>query len=138
MSWESYIERNIDGVEKIKLIIEIFDLKNSTRSEGYIHKRAYLYNLLRVNELLTYEEIGKMFNKNHATIMHGIGIHKKLTEINCKVYAQNTREMKYILHHNDFSWRTMFVKLTKEVMSLSNTTDIKILQEQLNKNELNF
>ena len=59
------------NIEQIKEYIknEGLDLKSKKRSLAY--RRAYLYKYIRTEIGFSYESIGKLFNRDHATVMHG-------------------------------------------------------------------
>ena len=48
------------------------DLHNTTRNLEYIEGRAIVYSIMRDCLNMTYDEIGKVFNKNHGTILHAV------------------------------------------------------------------
>lgn len=48
------------------------DIGKNTREKQYITARSYFYKLLRDNTNMTLSRIGKVFNKNHATVLHSI------------------------------------------------------------------
>ena len=48
------------------------DIHSSSRTLEHIHARAIVYSIFRDCNLMTYQEIAKIFDKNHATIMHAI------------------------------------------------------------------
>jgi|TARA_R100001509_G_scaffold165324_1_gene146408 hypothetical protein len=48
------------------------DLRSNSRREDYIEGRAIVYYILRYKLGLTYQQIAKVFNKNHATVLHAL------------------------------------------------------------------
>ena len=46
------------------------DIHLNSRKEQYILARAVCYSILRDCLNMTYQEIAKVFNKNHATVIH--------------------------------------------------------------------
>ena len=48
------------------------DIHNKSRKEDHIQARAIVYSIMRDCLNMTYKDIGKVFNKNHATILHAI------------------------------------------------------------------
>ncbi len=46
------------------------DIHNKSRKEDHIQARAIVYSIMRDCLNMTYKDIGKVFNKNHATILH--------------------------------------------------------------------
>lgn len=56
---------------KITELIERYDLNTSSRKREKVYIRSVLYHFLRNNKMKL-DQIGKLFNKNHATILHGL------------------------------------------------------------------
>ena len=56
---------------KITELIERYELNTSSRKREKVYIRSVLYHFLRNNKM-TLDRIGKMFGKNHATILHGL------------------------------------------------------------------
>lgn len=79
MSWDNWIEEQIkigeDTLEKVKYLIERDNLKDKSRKRYLVYKRNYLYYKLR-QDGYSLELIGSLFNKHHATIIHGIDTYK--------------------------------------------------------------
>ncbi|MGI9555372.1 MAG: helix-turn-helix domain-containing protein [Cyanophyceae cyanobacterium] len=57
-------------IDKVVYKIRKDKLKHKSRKREFINKRMYLYYLLKEHDY-SYTDIGKLFNKNHATIIHG-------------------------------------------------------------------
>jgi hypothetical protein len=58
-------------IENVKELIERYKLDQKNRKRELIYIRSILYTQLR-NEKWTLAQIGKLFNKDHATILHGL------------------------------------------------------------------
>jgi len=48
------------------------DIKEKTRKREHVLARSFCYKLLRENTKMTLSEIAKLFNKNHATVLHNL------------------------------------------------------------------
>lgn len=59
------------NIIKITELIERYDLNTSSRKREKVYIRSVLYHFLRNNKMKL-DQIGKLFNKNHATILHGL------------------------------------------------------------------
>jgi hypothetical protein len=70
-------------------LIEKYGLLDKSRRRDVLFKRYYLYNELRTCGL-SLSEIGRVFNKNHATILHGLRVHKDLTSYRDTDYLAET------------------------------------------------
>ena len=78
--------------------IEDNDLKARHRYRHYTYKRFYLYNLLR-EEGLTLYEIAAMFNRDHASVIHGLKTHNDLISIKDKIYLEYIEELMLIFEN---------------------------------------
>jgi hypothetical protein len=67
--------------EKIKEHIEKYSLNVPCRKREVVYKRMYLFKYLQQMEGLSLTAIGKLFNKDHATVIHGLRTYE-----NVKVY----------------------------------------------------
>lgn len=74
-------------------LIERYDLTNKCRDRGLIYKRAFLYNELRTSGF-SLTQIGEIFGKHHATIIHGIRTHRDLTSYQDEEYKHETIQLK--------------------------------------------
>ena len=74
-------------------LIEAYDLTSKCRDRGLIYKRAYLYNELRTSGF-SLSQIGEIFGKHHATIIHGLRTHKDLTGYGDEDYKHETYQLK--------------------------------------------
>lgn len=48
------------------------DIYSNSRLLKHIQARAVIYSIMRESLYMTYQQIGKFFNKNHATIIHAV------------------------------------------------------------------
>ena len=71
------------NLDKLNEVITIYGLKNKSRDRSLVWNRAAVYKFLRDNGF-SLDSIGKMFGKNHATVINGL-----------KIYSLNER-------YNDF------------------------------------
>lgn len=84
---------------KIALIhelIETYNLKDKTRERGTLYKRYYLYNELRSCGF-SLENIGQIFGKHHATIIHGLRVHRDLNSYRDEDYKNEIYQLKEYL-----------------------------------------
>lgn len=74
-------------------LVEAYDLRNKRRDRGLIYKRYFLYNELRTSGF-SLSQIGEIFGKHHATIIHGLRTHKDLTGYGDEDYKHETYQLK--------------------------------------------
>jgi chromosomal replication initiation ATPase DnaA len=59
-----------------------------TRKREYVKGRAMCMKILREEKLMTYGQIGKIFNKKHETVMHAIKALNNLLELEIGVWFE--------------------------------------------------
>lgn len=74
-------------------LIERYDLTNKCRDRGLIYKRYFLYNELRTSGF-SLTQIGEIFGKHHASIIHGLKTHENLTGYGDEDYKHETFQLK--------------------------------------------
>jgi uncharacterized C2H2 Zn-finger protein len=79
----------MNRLTSIHELIEKYGLLDKSRRRDVLFKRYYLYNELRTCGL-SLSEIGRVFDKNHATILHGLRVHKDLTSYRDTDYLAET------------------------------------------------
>jgi len=79
-------------ITNIQVLIDQYELKQVCRKQDIIYKRYYLYDQLRkANYSLS--AIGRIFDKNHASVLHGIRMHNVYTKSKDKVYKMYTADI---------------------------------------------
>lgn len=73
--------------EDIMNVIESFQLNTKNRREDVTYKRYYLYNFMYNNRHMTYSMIGKFFNRDHSSVIHGMREHQ---------YWYNRKDPRYM------------------------------------------
>jgi IS30 family transposase len=69
----------------LKEQITKYKLDTDSRNRSYVYKRYYvMYRLNKCKVSLT--QIGKMLNRHHATVIHGIRMHRRWSRMQDKVY----------------------------------------------------
>lgn len=117
--------------ELIKQVIEKDGLKKRNREQHIVHRRIFLFNLLRENGY-TYAYIARLFNMNHATVLHGIKRYKDLLSLN-DVRLQVDTE-RYVQKFQDIEAAVIKYNLEKDVRKATTITDLDIIKRRLNNN----
>ena len=86
----------IARIRIVKYLIKEFSLDIQSRSQALVYQRFYLYYELRKN--CTLQEIGEIFGKDHASILHGIRMHEAWTLIGDKQYLSTIKAIKEEFH----------------------------------------
>jgi len=85
----------------LKLQITKYQLDTDSRNRAYVYKRYYvMYRLNKCKVSLT--QIGKMLNRHHATVIHGIRMHRRWTRMQDKVYLHEIDPLVQSAINNDY------------------------------------
>ena len=69
----------------LKEQITKYQLATNSRNRSYVYKRYYV--MYRLNKCkLSLSEIGRLMNRHHATVIHGIKMHRRWSRQQDKVY----------------------------------------------------
>ena len=82
----------IARIRIVKYLIKEFSLDVQSRSQALVYQRFYLYYELRKN--CTLQEIGEIFGKDHASVLHGIKMHEAWSLVNDKEYLMIIAQIK--------------------------------------------
>jgi hypothetical protein len=112
--------------ERIKELIQRDSLDTKDRYRDLIYKRSYLYAILR-DEGWHLSKIGRLFNRNHATIINALKVHDAFYGRD-KIYMRNVK-------HYDLIFRPI-IEVQKDtiyddVMNCHNTTALKIIKDKI-------
>lgn len=66
--------------------ITVDELLSKGRKRECVWLRFMLYDYLKTNTSLVLSQIGKIFNRDHTTVLYGIGKHKEYLDWNDKEY----------------------------------------------------
>lgn len=69
------LESNKQKVSNIIELVQKYELNTSSRKRDNVYRRAFLMFQLRKLGCV-YEYIGSIFNRDHATVIHAIEVHK--------------------------------------------------------------
>lgn len=85
----------------LKLQIDKYQLDTDSRHRSYVYKRYYvMYKLNKCKVSLT--QIGKMLNRHHATVIHGIRMHRRWSRQQDKVYLHEIEPLVQSAINNDY------------------------------------
>ena len=117
-------------LKKIKYMIELHNLCDKGRQRELVYKRNYIYSeLYKLNINLT--QIGKMLDKDHVTVMHGLKVDKQFQNFD-KIYNDIIAPIKeYLYPPNEIHKYSIF----EDVIKCNNTTDLRIIKERITNNQ---
>ena len=102
MNWKEFKRLNVKNyLDYVKEIVEEENLDNYSRKRYITHRRFYLMYYLRQNTSMTLSEIGQLFKRDHASVLHGIRYHKLSEEINDHLYFKNIERIKNFLDQKE-------------------------------------
>ena len=78
-----------------------YQLDTDSRNRSYVYKRYYV--MYRLNKCkLSLSEIGRLMNRHHATVIHGIRMHRRWTRMQDKVYLHEIEPLVQSALNNDY------------------------------------
>jgi hypothetical protein len=116
-------------IEKIKYMIELYDLTTSCRDRDLIYKRAYVYSeLQKIGMKLS--EIGRLMDKHHATVINGLKVDNQFQ--NCdRIYDDIIAPIKDYLYPGEAPIELPKYSIFEDVINCNNTTDLRIIKERI-------
>jgi hypothetical protein len=116
-------------IEKIKYMIDLYNLTTSCRDRDLVYKRAYIYSELRKLGM-NLSDIGRLLEKHHATIINGLKVDNQFQ--NCdKIYDDIIAPIKHYLYPGEAPIELPKYSIFEDVMNCNNTTDLRIIKERI-------
>jgi hypothetical protein len=133
-------------IDKVKEVIEKDGLITKSRYRTFLDRRSYLYAMLNKNGM-SLVEIGRLFNKNHATIINGIKKHHAYTRFKDELYLHNVKEYREIFYEPKKINVDLIEKdekkyngsqLITDILECKNTTELQDIKRKLLNEEYLF
>lgn len=133
-------------IDKVKEVIEKDGLITKSRYRTFLDRRSYLYAMLNKNGM-SLVEIGRLFNKNHATIINGIKKHHAYTRFKDELYLHNVKEYREIFYEPKKIHVDLIEKdekkyngsqLITDILECKNTTELQYIKRKLLNEEYLF
>lgn len=115
-------------IVNIQEIIDSYNLTDKNRKQDLVYRRAYLYYCLRKCGY-TYQHIAMMFDKNHASIINGIKVHKQLTESKDKYYKFFVDDLNQMLQYSEIK-----PNIFEDIMQARTVLQLNAIQERIKAN----
>jgi hypothetical protein len=116
-------------IEKIKYMIDLYDLTTSCRDRDLIYKRAYVYSELQKIGM-NLSEIGRLMDKHHATVINGLKVDNQFQSCD-RIYDDAIAPIKeYLYPPIDLPKYSIY----QDVINCNNTTDLRIIKERITNN----
>jgi IS30 family transposase len=88
-------------IDYLKEQIAKYQLDTNSRNRSYVYKRYYvMYRLNKCN--LSLSEIGRMMNRHHATVIHGIRMHRRWSRQLDRVYLHEVEPLVQTALNNNY------------------------------------
>ena len=88
-------------IKFLKEQITKYQLATNSRNRAYVYKRYYI--MYRLNKCkLSLSEIGRLMNRHHATVIHGIKMHRRWSRQQDKVYLHEIEPLVQTAINNDY------------------------------------
>lgn len=133
-------------IDKVKEVIAKDGLITKSRYRTFLDRRSYLYAMLNKNGM-SLVEIGRLFNKNHATIINGIKKHHAYTRFKDELYLHNVKEYREIFYEPKKINVDLIEKdekkyngsqLITDILECKNTTELQDIKRKLLNEEYLF
>ena len=115
-------------LEEIQAIIDKYDLKQKSRYMHLIYRRYYLYKVLK-RDGMTLSQIGRLFEKSHATVINGINKHDIYMKYKDSSYMLHTLELR-----EQFVLPQYYKPLKQRVLECVSLEKLEKLKEQIRCN----
>ena len=98
--------------------VQWLSILSKSRVRVVVDARRLYCGLLRNVFGLTFQEIGKILNKNHATIVHNVQVHDNFVKI-LKSYKQNFEEIEsmFYLDENYYIHEVLSIEIKIDILS---------------------
>ena len=115
--------------EKIRELIKRDRLSANDRTHELVYRRAFLMHELRSTGM-TLKDIGQMFKRDHATVLHSLRTHEWMTSTNDKLYLEFIAEYQFLLDHVD---RESARDLTIDILKCNSYATLKIIKSRIKR-----
>ncbi len=117
-------------IDKVVYKIRKDKLKHKSRKREFINKRMYLYYLLKEHDY-SYTDIGKLFNKNHATIIHGCRQYRDLK--NSKDVGLMNDLVEYYSFFEPYELKNIEFRIADDVGSANSLRELLRIKNRLKR-----
>ncbi len=115
--------------DKIKQLIKRDRLSSPKRDHELVYRRAFLMHELRSTGM-TLKEIGKMFKRDHATVLHSLRTHEWMTSTNDKLYLDCISEYQFLLDRVD---RESARDLVTDILKCQSYATFKVIKSRIKR-----
>lgn len=115
--------------DKIQELIKRDRLSTKDRTHEMVYRRAYLMQELRTTGM-TLKDIGGMFKRDHATVLHSLRTHEWMTSTKDKLYMECCAEYRFLLENVD---RESARDLNTDILKCTSFATLKIIKSRIKR-----
>ena len=107
-------------IEAVESATGVLDIMKKTRKREHVDARRIAYMIFRETQFYTFEKIGELFNRNHATVLFGIRSGQSLIDFDPKFkenYLQCLAEIRTINTEKE-QIRQIILDLKRKLLTL--------------------
>jgi len=119
-------------IQRIEEIIEEQNLKEKSRYRYLVHRRWFLFGILRKHGII-YKRIGEMFNLNHSTIIYGMAMAEFFEKNQDELYLLDTLELQ-----KEFAGKEIIFEqrnLIDDIYNCKSMNELSVIQCRLKNNQ---
>ena len=114
-------------------VIEMYGLDRKTRKQEILYGRYYIMAKLRQIGC-TYEMIGELFDKDHATVIHAVNNHNHFTKVSDFTYRLAIEPVKVTYKQLN---QEIQLNIYNDVLSCANFEELLLIKEKIHNGMYN-
>ena len=127
------MESNVRKVRNAIRVIEMYGLAGKSRMRTLVYRRYYLMAKLRQIGC-TYEMIGELFNKDHATVVYAVKTHNYYIKVNDMPYRLAVEPVKVTFKQLN---QEVQLNIFNDVLSCLDYNDLLLIKEKIHNGMYN-
>lgn len=116
-------------IDKIIEIINRDRLSTRDRHRFLVHKRAFLFAVLRENGY-SLDYIGKLFNRTHATVIHGLNGYEYWTKHKDELFYEDVSEYMDIFGYKKIEIKKSY-NLVEDIKNCRQFKDVETIKRRI-------
>ena len=127
------MDSNVRKVRNAIRVIEMYGLAGKSRMRTLVYRRYYLMAKLRQIGC-TYEMIGELFNKDHATVVYAVKTHNYYIKVNDMPYRLAVEPVKVTFKQLN---QEVQLNIFNDVLSCLDYNDLLLIKEKIHNGMYN-
>lgn len=121
------MDSNVRKVRNAMRVIEMYGLDGKSRMRTLVYRRAYIMAKLRQIGC-TYEMIGELFNKDHATVVYAVKNHDYYIKVGDMPYRLAVEPVKTTFKQMN---QEVQLNIFSDVLSCVDFNDLLLIKEKI-------